>query len=338
MSKKLFFLKKSSFFLYIYFFNQKKMKFTERKVVAKLIKKLKNKRLKSADASWYDVLALLWHKVSDYDFREKASTIAFNFTLATFPALIFLFTLLPYMPIDNAAEQILAFLQEVMPAGLYESAVGTITDILHKPNRGLLSFGFLLALYTATNGVLILINSFDNSIDKAYHYRGWLRKRIASIGLTVMLFMLMIISVACLFSGKYILRSLVSSGYLDRNFFFYLLDVIRYLVVGLTGLVGTAIIYYVGPSVRLKNKLFSRGAWVATVLNFIVTVGFSLYLEYFSNFNRVYGSIGTMIGYMLWLYLLANVMMLGHYVNVVFSKLRGIIPGAEEVLNQEATD
>src|SRR5690554_4001989 len=113
---------------------------------------LKSIRLKKRNISIYDVLIVFIKKVKKDEIVERANSVAFNFTLAIFPTIIFLFTLIPYIHYPPHLDtRIMRFLKDVMPYSLYDAATSTIEDIVSKPRGGLLSLGFVLALYLATN-------------------------------------------------------------------------------------------------------------------------------------------------------------------------------------------
>src|SRR5690606_15202398 len=127
-----------------------------------LLEILKSIRIKKRNISLYDILIIFIEKVRKDEIFERAYSVAFNFTLAIFPAIIFLFTLIPYFTIFPELEKrIRTFLQDVMPYSLYIAASSTIDDILSRPRGGLLSLGFFLALYLSTNGMDSLMQAFN---------------------------------------------------------------------------------------------------------------------------------------------------------------------------------
>ncbi|HEV7380869.1 MAG TPA: YhjD/YihY/BrkB family envelope integrity protein, partial [Dyadobacter sp.] len=111
--------------------------------------------------SLYEILLNLVHSNRKFDIDQRASAVAYSLTLASFPAIIFLFTLIPYIPIADLDKQIMTMLQEVMPKGIYDDADQTIMDILSRPRRGVLSFGFIFTMIASTNGMMSLMHSFD---------------------------------------------------------------------------------------------------------------------------------------------------------------------------------
>jgi membrane protein len=119
--------------------------------------------LRDRKTSLSKVLKILFRKIQKDELDARANAVAFNFTLSVFPALIFLFTLIPYIPIDNLDKQIMSLLGQVLPAGIYVEASATIEDIVSRPRGNLLSIGFILTLYVATNGVIALMNAFNRS-------------------------------------------------------------------------------------------------------------------------------------------------------------------------------
>ena len=104
---------------------------------------------------------VFYHQLKKDDISTTAYAIAFNFTFAIFPSMIFLFTVIPYIPIENLNLKILGFLGDIVPTQMYENMEGTISDIVNKPRGGLLSIGFVLATYLATNAMDFLIVAFN---------------------------------------------------------------------------------------------------------------------------------------------------------------------------------
>src|SRR5690606_17933492 len=126
------------------------------------------------DLSWYGFLSFYLVRVDREDIRMRASFMAFHFLLAVFPAMLFFFTLVAYLPIDSAAEDLLELVRRLMPANAYASLSDTLRDILGKQRGGLLSFGFLAAVYFSTSAIDSMVRSFHRSLnirDKRPYYK-----------------------------------------------------------------------------------------------------------------------------------------------------------------------
>jgi len=284
-------------------------------------------RIKILRVSLYRVLEVFVRKLLQTNLHQQASAIAFSFTLSIFPATIFLFTLIPYIPIPDLTEQIMVFLETLIPMGLYEFTKHTIEDIISRPRGDLLSFGFLFALYFATNGVLELMNTFNVNYEYA-EQRSYIKKRLIAMGMAFLFAFLLFIAIILLIAGGIALQLLIDYNIMNADFTYYFIISFRFIVVFFVFLVGVSLVYYIAPAVNNHWSFFSIGSVMAALLIILSTQGFSVYLQYFGNYNKLYGSIGTVLALMLWLYLLAWILLLGFEINAS-------IVGAKVAHNEE---
>lgn len=255
------------------------------------------------------------------DVVSKANDMAFNFLLSVFPAIIFLFTLIPYIPIPDMTKQVMHFMSQVMPYALFKTVESTVYDIIATPRGGLLSFGFILTLYSAMNGMNTMMESFN----KCYHTperRGFLKKRLFAFILTIVLTFVLILSVIVILVGQYVLDYVVHTGLLHDSITLFLINATRYITVILTLYISIALIYKLGPSAGRRWKFFSYGTGTATILIVGASTGFSYYLSNFATYNKLYGSIGTLIALMLWLMIISFVILLGFELNACIDSLK----------------
>jgi len=274
---------------------------------------LKGIYFRKADASLYEILMIFISKLHDNQTKQRAYAVAFNFTLAVFPAIIFLFTLIAYVPnLDNS--EVMRFMGSVLPVSFYEQAEGTIYDIISKERGGLLSFGFITALYLATSGMSSLIDTF-NIIYHNPKKRTFFMEKMVAILLTVYLALVLVIAIFMLIAGNLILKKLLESGFIDQNFIYYLIESFRFFIVTLMFFSGISMIYYYGPRIPVRWNFFSPGTGIATLLSVLVSWAFSYYIDHFGTYNKLYGSIGAMIGLMFWLFALSLIILIGFEIN-----------------------
>jgi membrane protein len=286
----------------------------------KVLKYLAFKKIAKSSMSLLDFLILFFKQIQQDNINSKANAMAFNFMMAIFPGIIFLFTLIPYFPIEGLQDKILTFMEGAMPMSIYTLMRETVSDIISRPRGGLLSFGFLFALYAAMNGTLSMMTAFDEchkSLDK----RGFLKVRFIALSITLINALVLIVSVTILLVGEHVLDYLYSFHQISA-FNYYVFMLIRYVTVIVSFFFLTAFIYYFAPSVHTRWSFFSLGAFVATALNILVTVGLSVYLSNFATYNKLYGSIGTIIALMLWLYMTSMVLLIGFEMNAVLEVAR----------------
>ncbi len=264
------------------------------------------------------VIKVLLRKMQKDEIEPRSNAVAFNLTLSVFPAIIFLFTLIPYIPIPDLNAQIMFFLGQVLPKGIYQEIATTIYDIVSRPRGNLLSLGFFFAMYAATNGMMALINAFNRSY-RTVEQRSFIRKRLVAIALTFMLAFVLFLAVVVLIVGNIVLNWISehdSYNLLNDQINFFLISLLQYGVVFSVFFIALSVIYYVAPAVHKPWAIFSAGSVLASVLSILATHLFSFYLKNFASYNKLYGSIGTFIGLMIWLYLLSFIILLGFEINV----------------------
>ncbi len=262
----------------------------------------------------YDVGVFFWKGLVDGAISTRASAIAFNFILALFPAIIFFFTLIPYIPIENFQQQLLALFASVMPSNAYLAIEETIKDIVMQPRGGLLSFGFLAAFYFSTNGIVAIITAFNGTIH-SIETRSWWNQRLVALGLAVILITLTTISIAMITISKSVMDFFVVKGLLHLNLTYYVLLGGKWLIICALFYFCYAFLFYYAPARKTKFRFFSAGVTLTTILSIITSVGFSYYINNFGKYNSLYGSIGTLIVVMLSIYFNSLMLIIGFELN-----------------------
>ncbi|MFC0183215.1 membrane protein [Pseudarcicella hirudinis] len=275
---------------------------------------LQNFHLWNTTVTVYHVLQILWNKIIQFDIDVRAAAVAYSFTLAVFPTIIFLFSLLPYIPINHLDLKIITFLQGAIPEGLDSQAAELVTEIVSKPHGGVLSLGFFLALYASTSGIMALMKSF-NLTYKTDENRGFIKARLIAVMMNFLLTVVLVVAIMVLIVGRFVIDGLFERGYLNLNFTYYVLKGITYLVVFAVFFVTISIIYYWAPAIHRKWNFVNVGSVTASILTICVTNLFSYYLSNFATYNKLYGSIGTIIALMVWLYLIALILIIGFEIN-----------------------
>ncbi len=240
----------------------------------------------------------------------RASSLSFSFFLALFPSIIFLFTLIPYIPIENFQDYLFNLLQSVMPKSAFEATEEIIADIILKPRSGLLSFGFISALYFSTNGFNAMINAFNET----YHTidsRHPLWQRLISLLMVIVTVLMLTISIALIIFSEIAFARLIKGD----NVLYYLLLYGKWVI--LFGLCFCLISfnYFIGPKKKKGWKFFSAGSMFASIFTVLASLGFAYYVNNFGAYNSLYGSIGTLIVVMLWIYINSLILLLGFDLN-----------------------
>lgn len=263
----------------------------------------------------YDVALFFWKGIVDGAITTRASAIAFNFILALFPAIIFLFTLIPYIPIDNFQTQLINLMQNVLPDNAFLAIRETIQDIITQPRGSLLSFGFLAAFVFSTNGLVSIIVAFNRTIH-AIETRGIVGLYLVAFGLALILTSLTTLSVAMITLSRRLIEFLLAKQIIHFDYLYYLIIGGKWLVILLLFFFTFAFLFYFAPARKIKFRFISAGGTLATVLSIIISVGFSYYINNFGKYNTLYGSIGTLVVVMLWFYFMALSLLIGFELNV----------------------
>lgn len=248
----------------------------------------------------------------------RSSSIAFNLFLAIFPTIIFVFTLLPHIPIDNFHQSMLDLLRGIMPQSTFGAIEGTITDIMTQPRGGLLSVGFFAAFYFSTNGINAMIASF-NATYHALETRSWWNMRLMSLLIIIILFVLITAAVVIITLGGRVLDYMVTIDILQKDITLVLLNIAKWLVILALFFFAISILYFLAPAGRSKFRFISAGASLATVMIIASSLGFSYYVNSMGQYNKIYGSIGTLIVILLWLYFNSMSILIGFELNASIS-------------------
>ncbi|PSR04623.1 MAG: hypothetical protein BRD49_05540 [Bacteroidetes bacterium SW_10_40_5] len=266
-------------------------------------------------------------KLVNENVSVRASAIAFNFFLALVPAFISLFTLIPYIPVENLSQEVTAMLRELMPTNTFKTIETTVKEILETRRGGLMSISFLFSIHFATNGISSLIDSFNRDETRPF----WLLW-VTSFGLMVVLISLLVVGIVTFIGGEFLLNNLFDTQLFEDNVNKLILKLFQIVIILLIIFMGVSLLYFFGSNKKSRLSLFSYGAYLATLLILISSYGFAFYVENFSQFNKIYGSLGTLIVLNIWLYITATVLIIGYELN------KSIIMAKKEKKEELPTD
>lgn len=285
---------------------------------------------KKYDIDLKTVLGIFIKEAKDNGIGSEANGVAFNFVLAVFPAIIFMFTLIPYFPIENLQGELFKFMEGHMPVDMHTALTEVILDITSKKREGLLTFGFLLATYLSTNGMISLMNSF-NKCYRTKEKRSFLRKRVIAVLLTFTLVIVLVSSIVIIIIGNLTIGYMIDYGYLSVGFKSFMLHFLQYASFIFLFLIAISTIYYFAPAIIKRWKFFSIGSVAATFLAVVASTLFSLYLASFNSYNEVYGSIGTLIAFMIWTKVMSSVLLIGFEINASIDTIKRAIDSGHRI-------
>ena len=280
----------------------------------KLIEVVKKiKPLGFTGLSLYDVSVFFIKGLQEGAITTRASSLAFNFFLAFFPSIIVFFTLIPYIPIDGFQQTLMEIISNVLPPSTNSATFSTLEDIINNQRGGLLSIGFILALYFSTNGMSSLIQAFNSS----YHIReneSIIKHQMLSILLTIVISALVFLTIILIIFGKAAIIYMIDYQLINENKL-VLLNAAKWVILILMLFLGITTIFNLGPAIKSQIKIFSPGAILATLFIILTSIVFSYYIDNFSQYNKIYGSIGTLIIILLWIYFNAIFLLIGFELN-----------------------
>ena len=290
-------------------------------LVVRFFKKIKLPGLEGL--SLYDLLELYITGIVKGALTSRASAIAFSFFTAIFPFLLFILIVIPYIPIDDFKIEFQQFLNSFLPPTTSDFFFQNIYSNIDGTERGgLLSSVFIISLALMANGISAVFSGFENS----YHEqssRNIFNQYVYALGVALILAVLSIVTV--LFFGYfeiYIIGNLESRGYVNKESSVGWLIFGKYVFFVIMVYIATAVLYYFGTKEGKESRFFSVGAWFTTLLIILNSYLFGVYIENFSQYNKLYGSIGALLILLLYLWLNSTILLLGYELNASLNRLR----------------
>lgn len=251
----------------------------------------------------------------------RASSIAFNLLMAILPATIFLFTLIPFIPIPNFQLELIKLFESIFPANAYHLMESTIIDIVTNKSGGLLLVMFFATIIFSTNGIHAVLHAFVVT-SHSFKPRSWVNQRKVSV-LLLLIGILMIAAAGMLIIfGKSAVNRLVELEILEKSLVISILVFLKWIVVVLLLFVAISFLYYLAPAKRHDFRFITPGSTLATILFIITSLGFSAYVNSFGQYNKLYGWIGTLMVILVWLYLNSIALLIGFELNLSIKEAR----------------
>lgn len=262
----------------------------------------------------FDVMLFFIKGLTKGVLNQRSAAMSFHFFLSLFPLILFLFTLLPFMHLHALTTQLLATLQEFTPSSIYPFIDNTITDLMSHKHKGLMSIGFLSSIYVASSGVNSILVSFNQS-QHTRKKKSFIKRRMMSIALVLGLAVILIMSLFLILFSKTTFNYLIDINIINTLTKLYMMRIIKWTLLISLVYLAFASIYYFAPSNKQGYKFFSAGASLGTLLFILTTQGFNFYIIHFSRYNALYGSIGAMIIFLIWIYINSYLLLIGFELN-----------------------
>lgn len=296
-------------------------KILETPVISDIAKKCKTIKLPKLEGlTLYDLFKIYGFGIIKGTFSTRASSIAFSFFMAIFPFLLFILNLIPFLSfIDNFQNEVLGFLEDLLPEQAAAFFEEIFIDIANNPKAGLLSFVFILSIFLTANGVNAIFTSFEFSYHTKIN-RSLVRQYMVAVGVAFIIAILLLLSVSVTIYFTYLIEELKDMGLVGDAILWAQIG--RYVILLIMLFIGISILYYFGTKEAKKSKFFSVGSVFTTLLIIITTYLFSFYIENFSSYNKLYGSIGALLVLMIYIWINSNIFLLGFELNASIQKLR----------------
>ncbi len=271
----------------------------------------------------YNAFVVFRSQLKKSGLNTRAKSISFDFAMAIPAVLICIFTLIPYMPISKQfTKELLSLTRHITPnQNSYNFVNSFLQDFLNTPRVGLMSFGFVLVIFYASNAMLSIIRTFDNAIYQHHRRRNYIRKRVKAIRLTIVVLGLLMGSILLLI-GQSILFDHIIKWLKLKGADIVWIAIVRWIITVGLFFYSISFIYKYAPSVKRRWPIITPGSVLATFLMMATTSAFSFWVNHFNNYNKVYGSLGTILILMFLIYLNSLILLLGFELNLSITFLK----------------
>lgn len=296
------------------------IKIKEIPVVRNIVSVLKRIKLPWLQGfSLYDLLELYGLGIFEGAFSYHASAVAFSFFMALFPFALFILNLIPYIPIAGFQDDFLQFVKDGVPPNTYDAIYKIINDILNNSHSGLLSSGFILSIFLMANGLNAILGGFESSRHVIIK-RGFIHQYLVALGMSLLLSILLLVTVAAIVVFEVFIQKTMIQDVLNDSI--PLIILCRYAFVILMILITSSILLRYGTKQLHKPAFISIGSVFTTILIIVSSYFFGIWVVKFSKYNELYGSIGTLLIMMFYIWINCMILLLGFELNATIKKLK----------------
>ena len=269
--------------------------------------------------SLYELIEMYTVGIIDGDISYRATAISFSFFMALFPFALFILNLIPFIPIDGFQQDFLQFIEESVPPNTFDAIANIINDILNNSQAGLLSTGFLLSIFLQANGINAVLGGFESS-KLIVVKRKFFRQYLVALAMSLLLNFILLATVAIIVTFEVFLQKTKIQDVLSDQI--SLLELGRYASVILMILITVSILFKFGIKRDKSRKFISIGSVFTTILIVISSYFFGIWVIKFSKYNELYGSIGTLLIMMFYIWINCIVLLLGFELDATINKHR----------------
>ena len=257
----------------------------------------------------YNIVKFIAEELQKDNLPTRANSVAFSFFLSIFPFIIFVLPLLSYTPLaETAITQFEESMDGVFPSSAKQYLLGIVSNIRSEGSFGLQGTGFLLSIFFASSGMLTLMYGFDKSYDQSFKSRGYLKKRLIAVVLTILFAAIVFASLVLIVLGGQFLSYLANTFDLTTSTSL-LISLLKWIMIVFLFYSVITFIYRYGPSTYRPLRWINIGATLATLLSISFSVGFSYFINHFGRYNEIYGTVSALIVLLIWLQLNAFIVL-----------------------------
>ena len=289
-------------------------------IVRNLVKLLKLVILPGFNGlSLYHLLEIYTVGIIEGTFSSRASSIAYSFFIALFPFLLFILNLIPVIKVEDFQNRFLIFIEELLPPQTQEFFFPVIEDIALNPRNSLISVTFFLTLFLTANGVNSIFSAFEYSVHVNIN-RNFFKQYFVATLVSILLAILLLITIGSILYGEYLISELKANAYIENDFFW--VNFLQYTIFIIMLYTAISTLYHFGVREGREIRFFSVGALITTLLFLLTTYFFGVYINNFSNYNELYGSIGALLIMMFYIWINSNLLLLGFELNISLRRLK----------------
>lgn len=268
--------------------------------------------------SLYELLKLYFVGIVEGAFSYRAGAIAFSFFMALFPFALFILNLIPFIPIEGFQEDFLEFVEQGVPPNTFDAIRNIIDDILNNSYQGLLSWGFILSIFLMSNGINAILGGFESS----YHItitRSFIKQYLISVVMSLLLSLILIVTVAAIIIAEVLILKIELRQFIGD---ISIIQITSYGFVALMILLTTSLLFKFGAQQTRHVPFISIGSVFTTLLILLSSYIFGIYVVKFAKYNELYGSIGTLLILMFYIWINCMILLLGFELNATINKFK----------------
>jgi len=256
----------------------------------------------------FETLEFLFKSFKKFQYGIRSSAISFKFFMALFPGIIFFLSLIPFIPIENFQENLLEGLGNMLPNDVFTLIESTINDLINHKHSGVLSIGFFLSLYFASNGINTMLTAFNGS-HQLQLKRKPIRQRLISLGIFGVISIFFIIALSAIMVGEYFAyhKDYQRLGFAIRTGY----QILKWGIIIISLILAISTLYNFGNTERTKWKFISAGATLSTIIIIVASYGLTFFFGNFGKYNELYGSIGSLLMILIWINVVSYIMLVG---------------------------